>query len=324
MIYLINLILLARTVYNTPQLFILNTFTKDGIIAADININFDNQGKIKDNYQINGLAKHVRLDLLNKSSVKDLKFSFDITKNKFSLDALSVVFNKIKLSAPLIQIKKVNSLYSISGTVLNKNQKLEGKDIEPILGNLFDSSDIKKIELSSTNNFSFTVNKKFKFSDFVLESNVDLEQLTFIKNDLNLEFFLLDTKEEINLENHKIKINYDKNKLIIDGRGDIFLNNNIEKISYNVNKNSDQFLFDTKLNIKNNPLIIKSLDYEKKKGVNSIISINGDLKKNGSIEFKSISLKENKNKILINNLELSPSLKIDNLESVSVNYKDIK
>ena len=319
-----DLILLARTVYNTPQLFILNTFTKDGIIAADININFDNQGKIKDNYQINGFAKNIRLDLLNRSSVKDLNFSFDITKNKFLLDDVSVVFNKIKFSSPLIQIKEINNLYSINGTVLNKNQKLEGKDIEQIFGNLFDSSDIKKIELSSTNNFSFTVNKKLKFSDFVLEANVDLEQLTFIKDDLNLELFLLNTKEEIKLENHKIKINYNKNKLAIDGRGDIFLTNNIEKISYNVIKNSDQFLFDTKLNIKNNPLIIKFLDYEKKKGVNSIISINGDLKKNGSIEFKSISLEENKNKILISNLELSPTLKINNLTSVSVNYKDIK
>ena len=62
----------------------------------------------------------------------------------------------------------------------------------------------------------------------------------------------------------------------------------------------------------------------KKKGVNAVISVKGDLKKDGSIEFKSISLKENKNKILINNLELNPALKINNLVSASVDYKNSK
>ena len=319
-----DLILLARTVHNTPQLFILNTIVKDGIIVANININFDNQGKIKDNYQIKGLVKNVRVDILNKSRIKDLNFSFDIIKNKYSLNELSAIFNKIKISAPLIQIKEKDNLYSIDGNISNKNQKLEGKDLEPIFGNLFDSSDIKKIELSSTNNFSFTIDKKLRFNNLVLETNINLDQLTFIKKNLNLEPFLINTKEEIKLENHKIKINYNKDQLAIDGRGDIFLTDNIEKLSYNVTKNSDQFLFNTKLSIKNNSLIIDFLDYKKKKEVNSIISINGNLKKNGSIEFKSISLEENKNKIVINNLELNPTLKINNLVSASVNYKDNK
>ena len=319
-----DLILLARTVHNTPQLFILNTITKEGIIAADININFDNQGKIKDNYQIKGLVKNTRLDLLNKSNIKDLNFSFDITKNKYSLDKISAVFSKIKLSSPFIQIEEKNNLYVVNGIILNKDQNLESKDLKQIFRNLFDSTDIKKIELSSTNNFSFTIDKKLKFDDLKLETNIDLDQLTFTQKSLNFEPFLLNTNEEIKLEKHKIKINYNKDQLTIDGWGSIFLTDNIEQLSYSIIKDRNQLLFDAELSIKNNPLIIKFLDYEKKKGVNSIISINGDLKKNGSIKFKSISLEETKNKILINNLELSPTLKIKNLVSASVDYKNNK
>ena len=319
-----DLILLARTVHNTPQLFILNTIIKDGFIAANININFDNKGKIKDNYQIKGLVKNTRLDLLNKSSIKDLNFSFDITKNKYSLDEISALLNEIKLSSPFIQIEEKNNLYVVDGIILNKDQKLEGKDLKPIFRNLFNNIDIKKARLSSTNNFSFTINKKLKFNDLKIETNINLDQLTFIQKSLNFEPFLLNINEEIKLENHKIKIEYNKGQLIIDGRGGIFLTDNIEQLSYNIIKDSNQFLFDTKLNIKNNPLIIKFLDYEKKKGVNSIISINGDLKKNGSVEFKSISLEETKNKIVINNLELSPTLKINNLVFASVDYKNNK
>jgi len=323
-IKLSDLILLARTVHNTPQLFILNTIIKEGIIAADININFDNQGKIKDNYQIKGLVKNTRLDLLNRSSVKDLNFAFDVTKNKYSLNEISAIFSEIKLNSPSIKIEEKNNLYVIDGIILNKDQKLEGKDLKPILRNIFDNIDIKKVEISSTNNFSLTIDKKFKFNDFKLETNIDLSQLTFTEKILNLESFLLNVNEEIKLENHKIKIDYNKNQLTIDGFGDISLTDNIEQLAYNIIKDNNQFLFDTKLSIKNNPLIIKFLDYEKKKGDNLIISINGDLKKNGLLEFKSISLTENKNKILINNLELSPTLKINNLMSASVDYKNNK
>ena len=63
---------------------------------------------------------------------------------------------------------------------------------------------------------------------------------------------------------------------------------------------------------------------KKKEGVNSTISINGDLKKNGSMNFKSISLEEGKNKILINNLELSPTFKIVDIDSANVDYKNNK
>ena len=259
-IKLSDLILLARTVHNTPQLFILNTIIKEGIISADININFDNQGKIKDNYQIKGLVKNTRLDLLNRSSVKDLNFAFDLTKKKYSLNEISAIFSEIKLNSPSIKIEEKNNLYVIDGIILNKDQKLEGKDLKPILRNIFDNIDIKKVEISSTNNFSLTIDKKFKFNDFILETNIDLSQLTFTEKILNLESFLLNVNEEIKLENHKIKIDYNKDQLTIDGFGDISLTDNIEQLAYNIIKDNNQFLFDAKLSIKNNPLIIKFLD----------------------------------------------------------------
>ena len=319
-----DLISLTRAIYNTPQLFILNTIIKEGNITADINLNFDSQGKVKDNYQIKGLIKNTRLDLLNKSSVKDLSFSFDIIKNKYLLDEISAVFNEIKLNSPFIQIEEKNNLYSIDGTVLSEDQKLDSKDLEPILGTFFKSIDIKKIELSSKNQFSLTINKKLKFSNFILKTIINLDQLIFTKKDLNLEPFLTSPKKEIKLEDHKIEINFNKDQLTINGKGDIFLTDNIEKLSYRIVKDDKQFKFNTKLNIKNNSLTLKFLDYEKKEGINSIISLNGYVKKNNSVNFKSISLEENENKILINNLKLSPTFKVKDLMSANINYKNNK
>ena len=319
-----DLILLARIVQNTPQLFILNTIIKDGSIAADININFDDHGKIKNDYQIKGFIKNTRIDLFNKSRVKDLNFLFDITKKKYSLSKIYTIFNEIKFNSPFIQIKENKDLYLIDGTLLSKDQKLENNDLKIIFGNLIDSFDIKDVEFSSINNFSFNISKKLKLNNLKTETILDLDRLTFTEKRINLKPYFQNIKDEIKLENHKIKIDYNKGKFIIKGSGNISLTDKVDQSSYEIIKNNDQFLFNAKLNIKNNPLIIEFLDYKKKEGIDSIISINANIKKDGSIKFETISLIENKNKILINNLELSEAFKIVDIKSAIVHYKNNK
>ena len=160
-----DLILLARTIHNTPQLFILNTIVKEGNIEVDININFDDQGKVKSDYLIKGLVNNTRLNLLNKSSVRDLNFSFQISENKYSLNKINAEFNKLKLNSPFIQIEDKKDLYFIQGSLLTQVQQLKEKNLTIILGDFFNNLNIDKIKLSSKNNFSFTVNKKLKFNN---------------------------------------------------------------------------------------------------------------------------------------------------------------
>ena len=148
-----DLIFLIREIHNTPQLFILNTFVKDGSISADLDINFDSQGKVKDNYQINGFIKNARLDLLNQTTIKDLNFLFNISKNQYSLSKIKTSFNTIKLNSPLIQISQEKDLYSIKGTFLTKDQKLNSDDLNFISKNIVNIPNIKKIEFSSNNIF---------------------------------------------------------------------------------------------------------------------------------------------------------------------------
>ncbi len=319
-----DLILLARTIHNTPQLFILNTIVKEGNIEADININFDDQGKVKSDYLIKGLVNNTRLNLLNKSSVRDLNFSFQISENKYSLNKINAEFNKIKLNSPFIQIEDKKDLYFIQGSLLTQVQQLKEKNLTIILGDFFNNLNIDKIKLSSKNNFSFTVNKKLKFNNIKVETNIDLDQLTLIEERINLKPYIPKIKKEIKFENQKIKITYSKDKLSINGKGNIFLTDKVEQLSYEFIKNNNQSLFSVKLNIKNNPLIIDFLDYKKKEGINSTISINGNLKKNGQTNFEFITLEEGKNKILINNLKLGPTFKIIDIGSLNTDYKNNK
>jgi hypothetical protein len=317
-----DLLFLTREVRNSPQLFIISTIIKDGSIEADVNINFDTKGKVKDDYQIKGSIKNARLDLLNQSTINDLNFSFNLNKNQYSLSKVKTSFNKIKLNAPLIEITKKKDLYLIDGTFLTKNQKLDSDDLNFISKDLINLSDIKKIEFSSNNKLSFEINKKFKINKLDVETTLDLDKLIFSKKFIDLSSYLKDTKKEILFKKNKIQINYKKEKLKIKGTGSIFLTDKPEQITYEIIKSNDQFSFNTRLNIKNNSFQIVPLEYEKKEDVNSIIIINGDFQEENLLKFKVISLEENKNKILINNLKLNKNFKILDIEKVNINYEN--
>ena len=51
----------VREFYNTPQLYIFEKILKKGYLIADIKIDFDSEGNIKDNYKIDGFVKDIKL-----------------------------------------------------------------------------------------------------------------------------------------------------------------------------------------------------------------------------------------------------------------------
>ena len=52
-----DLISFIRIFNKDPELYILNKIVKKGFLIADIKLDFDEKGKIKNNYRINGLIK---------------------------------------------------------------------------------------------------------------------------------------------------------------------------------------------------------------------------------------------------------------------------
>ena len=58
-----DLISLTRKVKGSPQLFILDSITKAGLISANINLTFDLDGEIKKDYQINGTIKKAKFNI---------------------------------------------------------------------------------------------------------------------------------------------------------------------------------------------------------------------------------------------------------------------
>ena len=315
---------LARSFQNSPKLFILNKIIKDGFIVANIKLNFDEMGKIKKDYQINGSVKKARFNILNKFKLKNLNFDFDIGKNNHTLKQINTELNNIKITSPLIEIKKKNFLFLVDGKILNDDNKYNTKVLKPIIANLFKNVDIKKIKFSSINEFSFNVNNKLKFNDLKIKTAINLKELIVNNKHLKLKSYFPSFIKEIKFKKHKIIIDYKKNEFQINGSGNISLEDKSDSLTYHITKNNNHYAFDSKINLKNNLLLIDFLDYKKKEAHNSILSLKGNFKKNGKIKFDTISLYEKDNEILINGLNLSKNFKILNIETFDLNYRNNK
>ena len=319
-----DLILLMRSLKNSTELFLLDKIIKEGLLTANINLNFDKNGKIKNNYKINGLIENGKLNFLNQYKAENINFNFNASKNRYLLTKIKTSFNGTELSSPLIEINQEKDLYLVSGKILTRDKNYNTDQLSILFTNLLENISIKKIKFSSINDFSFDINKKIKLNNLKIKSKINLNQLTIRDNFTKLKNYLPNLNKTMNFVDHKIMINYDKNKLDIIGNGKIVTENEPDSINYKITKENEKYLFDLKIKLKNNKLLIDFLDYEKEKGSLSSILIKGKFKKNNKIKFDLISMEEKKNKILIKNLIFNKNLQITNIDNFDLNYLNNK
>ena len=317
-----DIISLLKTFRNSPQIFLLDAITKDGIIKADINLNFDKKGKIKKNYKIKGSIKKAKFNFLNRVKLQNLSFNFYIKKNNYLLKKIDAELNNIKVTSPLIEIKEKKDSFFVNGKILNDKRVFDIKELRSFFANLFKNIDIEKIEFSTKNNFSFNINRELKFNDIILESTIDLEELILEEKNLRLMSYFPSFIENVKFKNHKIVINYNKNRTDIKGNGNIILEDKSDNLTYQITKKNNNIFFDTKINLKSNSLLIDFLNYKKKENHSSLVIIKGSLKKNDKLNFDLISLKEKNNEILIKGLNLNKNFKIIDIDNFKVNYEN--
>ena len=319
-----DLILLARSFKNSTELFLLDRVIEDGFLSANIKLKFDENGNVKNDYQIVGFIKGVKLNFFNKIKANNMSLEFDIQKRKYSLTKIEGDINEVKLSSPLIKINQKKDQFVIVGKILTNKKKFDKNQISMITANFLKNQNIENIKFSSENDISFNINKKLKISNVDIRSTVNLDQLVLKNNLIDLKPYLPSLEEVINFKNHKIIINYGKGNFNIKGTGKILVKDKFDSVDYEVSKDKDKFKFNTKTNLKNNKLLIKFLDYEKKENLDASIAIKGNFKKNSQITLDIISLIENNNTILFKNLNLNKNFRLISLDSFNLNYLNNK
>ncbi len=188
--------------------------------------------------------------------------------------------------------------------------------MKPILPNI----KVKEFIFNSKSDFSFKLNNRYKIRDLHVISKTKIEKISLI-NELDLDNVFPKINKEINLLNNELNINYKKNFLNIDGSGNVLFQNNKDKISYQIDKKKDQIKFSVSLNIKDNPVILNFLNFEKEKNKEAILKLKGVKKKN-QLLINLLSLKESDNLMQIKNLILDQNSKIKNFTQLKLNYTD--
>ncbi len=242
-----DLIKFVRTSYNGPELFILEKIIKKGHVIFDLKINYDEKGKIKDDYEINGIIKDGKIQLLNTYSYKKINFIFNLKKQEFKFQEIKFATNKIDFFSNRVNVKQKEDIFYIDGNIKNKDAALS-KNFLKILKLNLKNLNFDNTSFSSDNSFSFEVNKNLKLKNMFLKSNIDLDQLKYNRESY-ISDFLLNINEEIVLKNHKLKLQYSKNLLSIIGEGEIKLDENFNKIDYIFKKNDQNYNIQSNLTL---------------------------------------------------------------------------
>ena len=245
-----NLISFIRFFHNTPELFILEKVIKNGYLIADIKLEFDSDGKIKDNYKIKGILRETKLSILKKYDFQKLNLIFRFKKNDLLLNDIAFSINDQNLISENISIKKEKDDFLISGKLNNEELDINERNLNIFIKPFLPKIDFTKLRFSSNNDFSFKINKKIEFKDFVLNSDVLIDEILII-NKLDLKDFFSKINKDIYLSKHKLSIRYTNQDLSIKGKGNVLLQEVNDIINYSINKNSNILNFETLLRLDN-------------------------------------------------------------------------
>ena len=314
-----DIVALLRAYKNSPQLFILNQVIKDGDLIAEINLNFNDDGEIKNNFIINGFVKKAKIHILSEE-LDNVEFDFTI-KNKITLlKNTEFIFEEVKLSSKKIEIENKNNFFLVTGDISNSLTKINLKVLSKYLNNNLNNFNLSNLNLSTENAISFKINKKLKFLDYSIKSKFFLKNIILKKKIDLLKDYLPSYSDIIEFQDHNINLEINKNNITAKGEGKFLINENYDIINYHLTNKNNNYSIKTKINFKKNPLIFKLLNYKKIKDKDSFLDIEFLIKKNNFIYFKNILFKEAENKLSLKNLNLDDNFKIISMDNVNINF----
>ena len=108
----------------------------------------------------------------------------------------------------------------------------------------------------------------------------------------------------------------------IRGSGNFLIENLKDKINYNIINNNKKYDFDIEMILKENPLMINFLNYEKKENSKVNVNLKGSHFLNQKTEFNKILFQENLNKAILRDLILTKDYQIKSFKFFKLDYTD--
>ncbi len=316
-----KIINLIKTINKSPQIYILQNKIQKGYLIADLKINFDVNGNINDNFEVNGYVKNGQIDLLGENNLNNVDFLFKIKNNKYTLNDIKFSLNELNFFSEKVILTKNKENIHVKGNLQNKVLELNDEKISRIKNLHPIVYKIGKINFSSKNNFSFKINNKFKTSELFLETKIELENLSF-KNEKKGRYFFPEINNKIFFKDHDIQIKFQDDTYFIEGSGGVLLQKKIDEVKYSFNNQNKLYQFKTSLKINQNPFYLDFLNYKKLKQSSAILKAEVLIDSNKEINLKSIEVNENDNTIMFKGVFLDKYFKIVKIDNFNLDFLD--
>ncbi len=316
-----NLISFIRSFKNTPDLYILEKVIKKGYLIADIKVEFDEEGNIKKNYNVNGFIKNTKLNFISDYDFDKINFIFNYKNDNLTLEDVKFQLNNLDFSSKKITLKNSGKKIIVNGKITNKNVNFNKHNLNIFINSNFQNLEVNDLNFNSDNTFSFNIEKNFKIKDFELYSDININKLE-ARNILNLKNLLPKIRDNISLVRNSLKISYKAGNLIIKGNGNIFIQSKEDKLNFIFEKKKDLSNFDISFIIKDNPLKIDFLNYEKKEDIETLINITGSSKNLEQTIIKSFNLEEKNNIFSVKNLIINKNSQVIKFDDIDLDYFD--
>ena len=316
-----SLISFMRVIDPKPEFYVLEKIIQKGFLIADIKFNFDDKGNLKNDYKIDGFIKDGKINIFDRYKVDKLDLIFNYNKDILKLNDISLLFNKLNFSSKVLTVTKVNDNFLVKGNVENKNINLDNQNIQALVKPFFPNLDIQNLKFNSKSIFSFNLNKKFQLNNLGFKSEFEIENISLLNN-LELKKFFPKIKDIINFSEYKISIDYKNKNLIIDGSGNVQLQEFNDEFSFTINKKNKNYDFKTSLKIKKNPFIIDSLSFKKDENNKAVIDLNGKQILDKKLKIDLIHYKEKENTFRVEDLVLNKKMQIVKFKKIESKYID--
>ena len=287
---------------NSLKLILLNQFLKRGMAQINIDLNFDDSGKIKKDYSLKGKVSNAEIQIPKYKSIRNLNFTFNAKDNDYKFEKILFKFNEINLNSNFLEIKKQKDKFIVKGNLKNKKDKINNDLILLIFNDNLKNFDFSNTKFESISDSSFDINKKFKIKNLKIDSKLNLDEF-LLKYDLyKIKNYIKNYNNTIKLKKNIIHIKYLEKKILIDGSSEFYIEKDSKNLlNFKFEKGKNKTNFETFFNLRNIDLKFDDISYRKIKKKNATLQIKGS-NKNKTILFKKLNYNENNNKIEINNL----------------------
>ena len=249
----------------------------------------------------------------NKNNLKiDIDTGYSFIKDNYQNNEK----DKIKVSI----IKNKNENFRIEAFVKNENNSIDSSELSNYFK--YNNNIIKNQDLifGSVNRIAFIIDDKDKVKNLTIKSKLSLEKIIINYKSSRLKNIFPNYKNIVKIKNNITDIDFSKNKTKIVTIGDYSFDNEYDKFNFEILKNKNKLNFNSKVEIDTNPILLKDINYKKKKDIFSEIEFNGQFFENKKIKFENINFFENQNKISLSNLYLTNNYKIIDFDKLQLEY----